>query len=164
MTEVENHRQLQEFLNCVPVDLAVWLNIDGREYRLRLPPFPNGRDCDVTQFVLPTTASVGDKPVTLAVELRGKSALWHPQGSMESSRSMLLVIFSGDWTPPKRHVTLFCRETEKQYLFTMTTRGSGNTPEEAWANAIDTIRFQLDEYLNPNDVPDWVVDWDEWYE
>jgi hypothetical protein len=49
----------------------------------------------------------------------------------------------------------------KTYLFHIETRGHGDSPEEAWADAIDTIRSQLDEYLDPDDVPDYVIDEDE---
>jgi hypothetical protein len=46
----------------------------------------------------------------------------------------------------------------KHYNFRITTTGCGETPEEAWADACDTIRRQLDEFLDPDDVPDYETD------
>lgn len=46
----------------------------------------------------------------------------------------------------------------KCYVFTIKTSGYGNTPEEAWANACETITTQLAEFLDPNDIPDYEID------
>jgi hypothetical protein len=46
----------------------------------------------------------------------------------------------------------------KSYKFTIATTGCGGSPEEAWADACDTIRQQLDEFLDPDDLPDYEVD------
>jgi hypothetical protein len=46
----------------------------------------------------------------------------------------------------------------KSYMFTIVTTGRGGSPEEAWADACDTIRQQLDEFLDPDDLPDYEVD------
>jgi hypothetical protein len=46
----------------------------------------------------------------------------------------------------------------KSYKFTIVTTGCGGSPEEAWADACDTILQQLDEFLDPDDLPDYEVD------
>ncbi len=46
----------------------------------------------------------------------------------------------------------------KCYVFTIKTTGYGNTPEEAWADACETIVQQLDEFLDPNDLPGYEID------
>jgi len=45
-----------------------------------------------------------------------------------------------------------------EWVFTLRTSGSGQTPKEAWLDAIDTITSQLDEFLDPDDIPECEVD------
>jgi hypothetical protein len=46
----------------------------------------------------------------------------------------------------------------KDYIFTIQTRGVGNTPKQAWADACDNILHQLDEFLDPEDIPDYEIE------
>jgi hypothetical protein len=47
------------------------------------------------------------------------------------------------------------------YIFTIQTRGDGETPEEAWADAVENITGNLSEFLDESDVPDYRIGEDE---
>jgi hypothetical protein len=43
----------------------------------------------------------------------------------------------------------------KQYQFTLKTTGCGATPDEAWRECVSTILHELDEFCDPENVPDY---------
>lgn len=43
----------------------------------------------------------------------------------------------------------------KNWVFTVRVSGYGETPEEAWADAIDTILGDMDGFLDETDVPEY---------
>lgn len=45
----------------------------------------------------------------------------------------------------------------ERYVFTINTTGEGTSPEEAWADACETIASQLYEFLDLDNVPEWQI-------
>lgn len=43
----------------------------------------------------------------------------------------------------------------KNWIFTIPVSGYGETPGEAWAEAIDTILEDLNGFLNETDIPEY---------
>ena len=115
MENVMTQLDLQKVLSKEPPEMQVWIALEGRTYKLSLPPFPIGEVCTVRWLLNPVEGvRDADKPVWFVVEPHADLALLHGR-QRDAGKKAMPVEVTGTASTANR-LTLLCRPMPEPQL------------------------------------------------